>query len=407
MRTYLAQGPMRLETSLYTGWREKLMVVKPGTEKKEPKSGSSPANRRPVRPYDWKPVCRSDGLKGAGMVGIVYALLSAVLFGVSAPFAKILLGEISPWLLAGLLYLGSGIGLAIARLIWRSKEAGLAGQDVPWLGAAVLAGGVAAPVLLLFGLAQSSASEASLLLNLESVLTLVIAWVVFKENVDRRLMVGAVAIVAGAVVLSWPEEADVGLSWGPFLIAAACLAWAIDNNLTRKVSAADPMQIAMVKGLAAGVVNVVIALLAGAPWPAATALGQAALLGFLSYGVSLTLFVLALRHVGTARTGAYYSLAPFIGAGTAILFLGEPVTATFVAGGILMAIGLWLHLTEQHQHEHEHQPVVHDHLHVHDEHHQHLHPPDMSPEPHAHAHRHARLVHRHPHYPDLHHRHTH
>jgi drug/metabolite transporter (DMT)-like permease len=341
------------------------------------------------------------------MTGIVYALLSAALFGVSAPFAKILLGEISPWLLAGLLYLGSGVGLAIARLVWRSKETGLQRKDLPWLGAAVLAGGVAGPVLLLFGLAQSSASAASLLLNLESVLTLVIAWVVFKENVDRRLMIGAVSIVAGAIVLSWPEDAGVGLSWGPLLITGACLAWAVDNNLTRKVSAADPMQIAMVKGLVAGVVNVAIAVAAGAPSPPAAALGQAAILGFLSYGVSLTLFVLALRHLGTARTGAYYSLAPFIGAGTAILFLDEPVTATFAAGGILMAIGLWIHLTERHQHEHEHEPMVHDHVHVHDEHHQHAHPPDMPPEPHAHAHRHAQLVHRHPHYPDLHHRHTH
>lgn len=341
------------------------------------------------------------------MTGIAYALLSAVLFGVSAPFAKILLGEISPWLLAGLLYLGSGIGLAITRLIRRSNEAGLRRQDLPWLGAAVLAGGVAGPVLLLFGLAQSSASETSLLLNLESVLTLVIAWVVFKENVDRRLMIGAVSIVAGAVVLSWPEEAGVGLSWGPFLIAGACLSWAIDNNLTRKVSAADPMQIAMVKGLIAGVVNVSIAFIAGASLPPAASVGQAAVLGFLSYGVSLTLFVLALRHLGTARTGAYYSLAPFVGAATAILSLGEPVTATFVAGGILMAIGLWLHLTEQHQHEHEHEPMMHDHVHVHDAHHQHDHPPDMPPEPHSHRHGHAQLVHRHPHYPDLHHRHPH
>lgn len=341
------------------------------------------------------------------MAGIAYALLSAVLFGVSAPFAKILLGEISPWLLAGLLYFCSGIGLAITRLIWRSKEAGLRRQDLPWLGAAVLAGGVAGQVLLLFGLAQSSASETSLLLNLESVLTLVIAWVVFKENVDRRLMIGAVSIVAGAVVLSWPEEMGVGLSWGPFLIASACLSWAIDNNLTRKVSAADPMQIAMIKGLTAGIVNVSLALIAGASLPPAAAVGQAAVLGFLSYGVSLTLFVLALRHLGTARTGAYYSLAPFVGAATAILLLGEPVTATFIAGGVLMAIGLWLHLTERHQHEHEHEPMMHDHVHVHDAHHQHDHPPDMLPEPHSHLHRHARLVHRHPHYPDLHHRHPH
>lgn len=341
------------------------------------------------------------------MIGIVYALLSAALFGVSAPFAKILLGEVSPWLLAGLLYLGSGLGLAIVRLVWKSKEAGLARSDLPWLSAAVLSGGVVAPVLLLFGLARSSASEAALLLNLESVLTLVMAWVVFKENVDRRLMIGVVAIVAGAVVLSWPDDTGLGLGWGPLLIAGACLAWAIDNNFTRKVSAADPMQIAMVKGLAAGIVNVGIAVALGASLPAAGPLAQAGLLGFLSYGVSLTLFVLALRHLGTARTGAYYSIAPFMGAGAAVLLLGEPVTITFLAGGALMAIGLWFHLTERHQHEHAHEPMQHEHVHVHDEHHQHSHAPGAPPEPHVHVHRHGRLIHRHPHYPDLHHRHSH
>lgn len=341
------------------------------------------------------------------MLGVVYALVSAALFGVSAPFAKLLLAEMSPWLLAGLLYLGSGIGLAIARALWRSGEAGLSRKDLPWLAAAILFGGVAGPVLLLFGLMLSSASEAALLLNLESVLTLGLAWVVFRENVDRRLLIGAAAIVAGAVVLSWPRDVGLGLSWGPFLIAAACLAWAIDNNFTRKVSAADPMQIAMLKGLVAGTVNVVIALAAGAAWPPWVAAGQAAVLGFLSYGVSLTLFVLALRHLGTARTGAYYSLAPFIGAAAAILLLHEPVTIAFVIGGILMAIGLWIHLTERHQHVHEHEPMEHDHMHVHDEHHQHDHPEGTPAEPHAHLHRHARLIHRHRHYPDLHHRHTH
>lgn len=342
-----------------------------------------------------------------GMIGIAYALFSAALFGLSAPFAKILLGDISPWLLAGLLYLGSGLGLAAARQFWRSNEAPVTKADVPWLAAAVVSGGIVGPVLLLFGLAQGSASEASLLLNLESVLTLGIAWVVFKENVDRRLMIGATAIVAGALVLSWPDDLDIGLSWGPALIAAACLAWAIDNNLTRKVSGADPMQIAMIKGLAAGGVNVVLALSAGAAWPSTVVAGEAAVLGLVGYGISLALFVLALRHLGTARTGAYYSLAPFIGAGAAILLLSEPITPAFLAGGALMAIGLWLHLTEHHQHEHQHEPMEHDHVHVHDEHHRHDHAPDTPPEPHAHAHRHARLLHRHPHYPDLHHRHTH
>ena len=341
------------------------------------------------------------------MIGIVYALASAVLFGISAPLAKILLGEISPWLLAGLLYLGSGLGLALVRVFHRSNEAGLSRRDLPWFAAAVLAGGVIGPVLLVFGLVQSAASEASLLLNLESVLTLAIAWIVFKENVDRRLLIGAAAIVAGAVVLSWPKDASLGFGLGPVLIAGACLAWAIDNNFTRKVSAADPMQIAMLKGLVAGIANVAIAFALGAPLPDGFAIAGAGALGFFSYGVSLTLFVLALRHLGTARTGAYYALAPFIGAGLSILALGEPIHLAFVSGGLLMAIGLWLHLTERHQHEHAHELLEHEHVHVHDAHHQHDHAPGTPPEPHVHRHRHGSLTHRHPHYPDLHHRHSH
>lgn len=341
------------------------------------------------------------------MLGILYALASAALFGASAPFAKILLGDASPWLLAGLLYLGSGLGLGAARLIWRGKEARLGKTDLPWLAAAIFAGGICGPVLLMFGLAASTASSAALLLNLESVLTLGIAWVVFKEYVDLRLGIGAAAIVLGAIVLSWPGGGDLPLGWGPLLIAGACLAWAIDNNLTRKVSAADPSQIAMLKGLVAGAVNVAIAFAAGADMPAAGTVSAAAVVGFLGYGVSLSLFILALRHLGTARTGAYYSLAPFIGAAIAIPLLSEPVTIPFLAGGALMAVGLWLHLTERHGHQHVHEPLEHDHLHVHDEHHQHDHSGEPVAEPHAHPHRHGRLVHKHAHYPDLHHRHSH
>ncbi|WP_374381179.1 DMT family transporter [Dongia sp.] len=341
------------------------------------------------------------------MIGIVYALVSAALFGISAPVAKLLLGDVSPWALAGLLYLGSGCGLALVRLFRKSQETQLSRADLPWFAAATLAGGVVGPVLLMFGLAQSSAAEASLLLNLESVLTLGIAWMVFKENVDWRLMIGAVAIVAGALVLSWPKDAAIGFAWGPLLIAGACLAWGIDNNLTRKVAASDPMQIAMLKGLVAGSVNAALAFSLDPVLPQFGTIAAAGLVGFLGYGVSLTLFVLALRHLGTARTGAYYALAPFIGAGVAILFLGESISLAFVAGGILMAIGLWLHLTEQHVHEHAHEAMEHEHLHVHDAHHQHVHEPGVGPEPHAHRHQHARLIHRHPHYPDLHHRHEH
>ena len=341
------------------------------------------------------------------MVGILYALGSAALFGASAPFAKILLGHTSPWLLAGLLYLGSGLGLGVLRLIRRGKETPLARADLPWLAAAIVAGGVCGPVLLMFGLAASEASVAALLLNLESVLTLGIAWVIFKEYVDVRLGIGAAAIVAGAIVLSWPGGPQLSFSWGPLLIAGACLAWAIDNNLTRKVSAADPFQSAMLKGLVAGVVNVAIAFAAGSEMPDAATVGIAALVGFLGYGISLALFILALRHLGTARTGAYYALAPFIGAAIAIPLLDEPVTIPFLAGGALMAIGLWLHLTERHGHQHMHEPMEHDHLHVHDEHHQHVHDGEPVIEPHSHLHRHGQLAHKHAHYPDLHHRHSH
>ena len=340
------------------------------------------------------------------MLGILYALASAALFGASAPFAKILLGNVSPWLLAGLLYLGSGVGLALTRLVWRGAEAGLAKADLPWLAAAIFAGGICGPVLLMFGLAVTPASATALLLNLESVLTLGIAWIVFKEYVDLRLGSGATAIVLGAIVLSWPGEVTLSFGWGPVLIAGACLAWAIDNNLTRKVSGADPSQIAMLKGLGAGVVNVTIAFAAGAQLPPTTTIAAAGVVGFLGYGISLSLFILALRHVGTARTGAYYSLAPFIGAAISIPLLGEAVTLPFFAGGALMAIGLWLHLTERHGHEHAHELMEHDHLHVHDEHHQHDHAEPVT-EPHSHPHRHGRLVHKHVHYPDLHHRHTH
>ncbi|WP_395015036.1 EamA family transporter [Dongia sp.] len=341
------------------------------------------------------------------IAAVAYALGSAALFGLSTPFAKMLLGDVSPWLLAGLFYLASGLGLGAIRLFRRSGEAQLSRGDVPWLGAAIFAGGICGPVLLMFGLTVTPASQAALLLNLESVLTLFIAWIVFKENVDLRLFIGAAAIVAGAVILSWPGKIDTDWGWGPVLIAGACLAWAIDNNLTRKVSSADPVQVSMLKGLVAGSANVAIALVLGAAFPSVALLAGAAVVGFLGYGISLVLFVFGLRHLGTARTGAYYSLAPFIGAGAAIAFLGESVTTTFIIGGILMAVGLWMHLTERHLHIHDHEPLEHEHAHVHDAHHQHSHAEPVGAEPHSHPHKHGRLSHGHAHYPDLHHRHPH
>jgi drug/metabolite transporter (DMT)-like permease len=343
------------------------------------------------------------------------AIASAALFGASTPLAKALLGGgVSPWLLAGLLYLGSGLGLAVLhygrRLVGKaSTEAPLARGDWGWMGLVVLSGGVVGPVLLMLGLSTTPAASAALLLNLEGLATMVIAWLAFRENVDRRLLLGAAAILAGAVLLSWQGGSRFGgVGFGSILIAGACLAWGVDNNLTRKVSASDPVQIAMVKGLAAGAVNLTLALAAGAHLPAAPFLVGAGVVGFLGYGVSLVLFVLALRFLGTARTGAYFSTAPFIGALLAVLMFGEAVTWRLIAAAVLMTVGLYLHLVERHEHEHVHEPLEHEHPHLHDAHHQHVHAADDPPgEPHTHRHKHRRMAHSHAHYPDLHHRHDH
>jgi len=255
------------------------------------------------------------------------------------------------------------------------------------------------------GLARTAASTGSLLLNVEGLATMGIAWIIFRENVDRRLLLGALAIIAGAVVLTW-EGQGITIDFGAALIIGACLAWGIDNNLTRKLSSADPVLISMIKGLAAGVTNICLAFLMGAEIPSVNVVGASAILGFLGVGVSLVLFVLALRHLGTARTGAYFSLAPFVGAMIAIVLLHEPLTLKLLFAGFLMGIGLWLHLTERHEHEHAHDAMEHEHGHEHDEHHQHRHDGHVA-EPHSHLHRHEPLHHAHPHYPDLHHRHRH
>jgi drug/metabolite transporter (DMT)-like permease len=346
--------------------------------------------------------------RGAGL-----ALLAAALFGASTPFSKLLLRALDPILLAGMLYLGSGIGLAVWRVISRAgrdrgREASLKLADLPWLAGAIASGGVAGPVLLMFGLRTTPASSSSLLLNLEGVLTAMLAWFVFKENFDLRIALGMAAISAGGVLISWGGYPQPGAAVGTLSITGACLAWAIDNNLTRRVSAGDPVQVAAAKGLIAGAVNLTIAIASGSAMPGMGVVAAAALVGLAGYGISLTLFVLALRHIGTARTGAYFSVAPFIGAAISILVLRDQVTGYFLAAAGLMGFGVWLHLTERHRHEHLHAEIEHDHAHIHDEHHRHGHEeavPDGAS--HSHAHRHSEMQHSHRHYPDIHHRHEH
>jgi drug/metabolite transporter (DMT)-like permease len=335
--------------------------------------------------------------------GVAAALCAALLFGASAPLAKLLLRDVGPWLLAGLFYAGSGLGLTMYRRLVRAEPVRLSRGEAAWLAGAILAGGIIAPVLLMFGLAGMPASGASLLLNAEGVLTAVLAWVVFRENVNRRIALGMAAIAAGALVLSWPGEARFSGAWPALAVIGACFAWAVDNNLTRKVSLADATWIAAAKGLVAGSVNLVLAFAIGDRLPSWLLTGTALGVGFVAYGLSLALFVVAMRHLGTARTGAYFSMAPFFGAVLA-LAAGESLTLRLACAGTLMGFGIWLHLTEHHAHEHEHEPMEHSHEHAHDEHHQHSHqvavPPGVT---HTHTHRHEPMVHVHHHFPDAHH----
>ena len=349
-----------------------------------------------------------------GRRGIAAGLASAALFGASTPLAKILLGDVSPLLLAGLLYAGSGIGLASILALRRAGAATASALVLPrrrewgWLAGAIVFGGVLGPALLMYGLAESAASTASLLLNLEGALTALLAWFVVREHVDRRIAAGMAAIVLAGVVLVWSPGAPLEASRGSLLVVAACLCWAIDNNLTRKVAASDAMVIACLKGLVAAVVNVGLALAAGASLPAPPVVLAAMLLGLCGYGVSLVLFVVALRHLGTARAGAYFSVAPFFGAALAVVIRHEPVTVPLAIAALLMAVGVWIHVTERHEHEHRHDAADHDHAHVHDAHHRHEHAFAWDGrEPHRHPHHHDDLVHSHPHFPDVDHRHGH
>jgi drug/metabolite transporter (DMT)-like permease len=329
--------------------------------------------------------------------GILQALAAAVLFGISTPLAKALISVTSPLILAGLLYLGSGLGLAAWRKLRR-----LSGKP------AVLAGGIIAPALLMWGLQFTQGSTASLLLNLEGVLTALLAWFVFHENFDRRIAIGMLLIVMAGALLSWQQVPIFGVAWGVLAIIGACLFWAIDNNLTRKISASDASQIAMIKGLVAGITNLALGFAVGGQLPAAGVMAAAGVLGLFGYGISLVLFVLALRNLGSARTAAYFSIAPFAGAALALPLLGETPGALFWPATVLMGIGVWLHFSERHEHSHTHEPMQHAHRHTHDEHHQHTHDfPWTGSTAHTHEHVHAAITHSHHHFPDMHHRHRH
>jgi drug/metabolite transporter (DMT)-like permease len=350
------------------------------------------------------------------MNGPLYAFLAAVLFGASTPVSKLLLGTIGPWWMAAILYLGAGFGIGILLVIRKIRgkpvfrEIFAKRSEWIWLAGAVLFGGVLGPTLLMYGLKRTAGSTSALLLNMEGVFTASLAWIAFREHYNRHIVAGMALIVMGGCVLSYsshPEMANIG---GPLLVLAACLSWAMDNNVTRKVSASDPLEITAIKSIVAGLTNLGLAAMfdSSMPPPSASVWLYGGLTGFFGYGLSLVCFVLALRNLGTSRTGAYFSTAPFVGALLSFALLREPITPPFVIAGLLMAAGVWLHLTEFHSHEHTHEELEHTHSHVHDLHHQHEHAPGApTGEPHTHLHRHERTTHAHRHFPDIHHRHDH
>ncbi|HEX8012158.1 MAG TPA: DMT family transporter [Casimicrobiaceae bacterium] len=345
--------------------------------------------------------------------GIVPALAAAILFGASTPLARGLTGALDPAWLAGFLYAGSGLGLsAVFALRSALGRAGavtpLTRRDLPWLAGAIASGGIVAPLLFTFGLRATSGATASLLLNLETVFTVTLAWLAFREHYSLRVVVGMALIVTASALLGWGERDLAGVGWGAPLIALAGLGWALDNNLTRRIAGSDAVSIAMAKGLCGGAVNLLLAAALAGPAPAAAPAVAAGVVGFLGYGVSLVLFVVALRGLGTARASAYYATAPFFGVAVAFAVLAERPGGLFWGALALIALGVWLHLTERHSHPHVHGATAHDHPHRHDEHHRHEHDfPWDGIEPHAHPHVHEPLTHAHAHFPDLHHRHGH
>ena len=344
---------------------------------------------------------------------ILRALAAALLFGASAPLAKLLLGEVEPIPLAAFLYLGSGLGLLVVKLFQRRQQTGeqaeaqLVRADLGWLAGALLAGGVAAPIVLLFSLKSTPAATASLLLNFEGVATTLIAFFIFKESISRRAWWAIALITTASILLSLNFNAEWGISLGAVGIIDACILWGLDNNFTRNISAKDPLVIVTLKGLGAGSFSLVLALILGANFPSWQVVLGALALGSLSYGVSIVLFIHALRGLGAARTSALFSTAPIAGILLSILIFRELPGWLFLAALPLMVLGAWFLVNDEHQHAHVHQEVVHDHAHTHDDgHHLHGHTGSI-PGKHSHVHTHEEVAHTHHHMPDLHHRHVH
>ena len=342
---------------------------------------------------------------------LVFVIISASLFGISPPLAKLLVRDIPPVALAGLLYLGAFVGLYLYSIGRRmmagsnDKVASLDRKDFPWLAGATITGGILAPISMMMGLRLVSGFSASLLLNLEGVATATIAAFVFSENVGKRLWMALACMTVAGVFLTWDPSQGRFMPLGPLLLIFAMICWGIDNNLTRNLSDKDPVQVAEIKGLIAGVVSLSFALMLGTRIPLDATIVFALLVGAFSYGASLVFFIKALEGLGSSRTGAFFSLAPFIAALTSLIILREWIGWVMFPATGFMIIGVWLIVSEVHSHLHHHDTMTHIHLHDHGEmHHLHTHSETVS-EPHIHNHTHFEQIHSHVHWPDTHHRH--
>jgi drug/metabolite transporter (DMT)-like permease len=339
--------------------------------------------------------------------GVVTGLTAAVLFGASTPVAKLLVPAAGAFMLAGLLYLGAGLGLVLAAPFRRAgAEAPLRRSDLPVLAVVILSGGVAGPLLLVLGLARLPGTAAALLLNLETPFTITLAVLFLREHLSRREAFGAGAVIAGAAALTRAPGALVVDPLGASFVAAACAAWAVDNAMSQRLAVRDPVAVARAKTLAAGAINVALGLALHEEVPSAGHVIAALMTGSIGYGLSIVLHLLAVRSVGAARQAAFFGTAPFIGALLAVPLLGEHLPLAHVGAGVLMALGIAVVVRARHGHAHAHEALEHEHAHVHDEHHAHPHREHVT-ESHSHPHQHAPLVHDHPHLPDLHHRHGH
>ncbi len=345
-------------------------------------------------------------------MSILFAVAAATLFGISTPFAKILVEDVEPIALAGLLYLGAFAGLTIYFLTGKALGRGPAGQplerkDVPWLAGATFSGGFVAPICLMTGLTLTTGFAASLMLNLEGLATAVIAYLFFRENLGWRLGVAVACMTAAGILLSWDSSTSALTLSGPLLLLAAGIAWGVDNNLTRQISGKNPVQISQIKGLVAGSASVSVALLLGFRIPINVGLLFALILGAISYGASLVFFIQALQGLGASRTGTFFSLGPFVGAAASIVLLRDWLGWVMLPAAVLMLVGVAAIAFERHSHLHVHEEVTHTHLHSHDDFaHDHTHAVGES-DRHIHEHTHYAQSHDHVHWPDIHHRHDH